>query len=509
MCEPFLMSEGFHVDNAGNLILVIYVDFRRPSDRVPITTLIKGCDERYAIERCNKIHLSKPKVFRNIEKGLIGDTAEAKQSSTNPSGKLNEQNSALRAQSANNKSDLASEPMETPSRHRVDDGKITPTTTESLTSDKSGWIFCTSIEPTNQSDKDKWQESVREYDHTSYIRHPREFARVLGSMVAEQCGPQGDNGSMRHTFGNNSTFNTKHKGQVIYHGPVVYADGPYDVIFSSTTETAFTLLPLFIKDRRFQDQREYRFAIMTSKEPAKDTVDLDVSSAMLEAMQGRHGWFTPQIMPDVLSPEKSSSPQKVLDERNSKSTVKEAYGPQLLDSLRTKSSLNSTIRDLANDPATPITPNTCDLEKLPSDLYEAVTTYAALDALRDSIGGITGTGRLSGTRYIEAASSAWHADPCIRSMCATFEDPIANISINDKNAVIIRLKFPNDSKWNGHIAICPDGYGKCVIESDAHETTGFDRRVNPLRNDIVKLLKQTDIHIRHNSNISSDPNPEK
>ena len=502
------MNEGYHVDNAGNLIMIIYVDFRRQADRVPITALIKGCESRHAIERCMKIRLSKPEVFRKIERGLIGDPAEARQSSIRISNSLNEQSDALRVRPANSESGVATEPMKTPSRYGTNDSKTAPTTTESLTSGKNGWIFCTSIEPTSQSEKDKWLGSMNVYDHISHIRHPREFARALGSMVAEQYGPQGKNTTLNHTFDDKHHPSTEHKVQIVYHGPVVYADSPFERIFSSPTKTEVILLPIFIKESKFQDQQEYRFTIMASKEPAKDTINLDASSAMLDAMQGRRKWSTAQVMPKTLHPEKSSSTQDMLDEHDSEATSEEAYGPHLLASVRAKFSLDSAVRSFVNNPATPIIPNTYDLEKLPPDLHETVMTYAALTALRDSIGGITGTGRLTGTRYVESASSAWHADPCIRRMCAAFEDPIANISISNENAVVIRLKFPDKSRWKGHVAICPDGQGKCMIENGRNTTTRFDIRVRPLRDGIVEHLKRTDIPVRRNFREPSNPNPE-
>ena len=41
MPTPFLMTEGPHIDHFGNLIWPMYVDFRLPSDREPITRLVK------------------------------------------------------------------------------------------------------------------------------------------------------------------------------------------------------------------------------------------------------------------------------------------------------------------------------------------------------------------------------------------------------------------------------------------------------------------------------------
>ena len=55
----------------------MYVDFRDPSDRQPITTLIKGCRDEHAIETSVQILISKPGRFRNFGENLIRDPGEA------------------------------------------------------------------------------------------------------------------------------------------------------------------------------------------------------------------------------------------------------------------------------------------------------------------------------------------------------------------------------------------------------------------------------------------------
>lgn len=77
MPSPYLMSEGQHVDHFGNLIWSIYVDFRVPADRRPITTLIKGCRDEHAIETGAQILISKPGRFRSFGENLIRDPGEA------------------------------------------------------------------------------------------------------------------------------------------------------------------------------------------------------------------------------------------------------------------------------------------------------------------------------------------------------------------------------------------------------------------------------------------------
>ena len=76
MLTPFMMSEGGHVDHFGNLIWTVYVDLRDPSERKPVSTLIKGCRLEHAIEINDQILISKPSRFRHYGENLIRDPAE-------------------------------------------------------------------------------------------------------------------------------------------------------------------------------------------------------------------------------------------------------------------------------------------------------------------------------------------------------------------------------------------------------------------------------------------------
>ena len=54
------LGDGHHVDDAGNLISCVHVDFRDAADRAPIRTLRKASPKQYAIPGCGTIRLSKP-----------------------------------------------------------------------------------------------------------------------------------------------------------------------------------------------------------------------------------------------------------------------------------------------------------------------------------------------------------------------------------------------------------------------------------------------------------------
>ena len=120
-------------------------------------------------------------------------------------------------------------------------------------------------------------------DVVSPIRRPREFARALGAMVAEQAGPRGRIVVLRNAV-EGRTFSTAHKRQTVYHGPVAYLDDPYRRLESASSELELALLLVFLKKTARRAQREYRFAVWAEDEPAEDTLDLGVSAALVDAM---------------------------------------------------------------------------------------------------------------------------------------------------------------------------------------------------------------------------------
>ena len=121
-------------------------------------------------------------------------------------------------------------------------------------------------------------------DAFSPIRRPREFARALGAIVAEQVGPQGRTVLLRSAV-DGQVFRTAHRSQTVYHGPVVYADDPYRRLESASSALEFALLLIFMKPAARRAQREYRFAVWADEEPGRDRVDLKVSAALLDAVQ--------------------------------------------------------------------------------------------------------------------------------------------------------------------------------------------------------------------------------
>ena len=206
------LADGHHVDDAGNLFSCVYVDFRDTAERSPITSFQKASSKRCAIPGCETIRISKPSCFRDRGEGLVvrGDGSEAA-----GGGDGTEPAPAAGPEAA----------------------------TDEACYGRNGWIFCVSIPPETPAERSAWREAVPAgYDAVSPIRRPRAFARALGAMAAEQLGPRRRTVLLRNTV-DGQEFCTARPSQTVYHGPVVYSDGPYRRLEGTTSDLDCSCCP--------------------------------------------------------------------------------------------------------------------------------------------------------------------------------------------------------------------------------------------------------------------------
>ena len=255
--KPSIFYEGSLVDDSGFLISSYFVDFRDPKKRTPITTVIKGFEKKYGLECCGTVRISKPARFRKFGEGLIRDSSEMSFSHTEEdSVTVNDPRDLAEAEMLNNEKNRAAEIIQSGFRSTTKSIRKARKTSHSIVSGKNGWIFCTSIEPACQEEMNRWWKTLpKQYDHISYIRRPREFAKALGLMIAEQCGPQGKENYLKSSFGDLEESQTYHRCQTVFHGPVVYLDDPYKFISDETSEVGRLLLPVFVKRLEYKDQK--------------------------------------------------------------------------------------------------------------------------------------------------------------------------------------------------------------------------------------------------------------
>ena len=295
MPDDHMLIEGYFLTEDGHVVILTYVDLRPPAGREPVKTLVKGCRKEHAIELYGKVRVSKPPFFRDHGKGLIMDPGETRISRTRTTSEVSDTTRELNE--AINEwlhSNGLSHMVTVTAREATTE--TTHTETDTYSFGRNGWIFSTSLAPRSDEEWRRWHDSLDEdYDHVSRIYRPREFARALGSMVVDQLGPQGREEELTHDFPSGEPRKTRHKAQLIIHGPVLYVDDPFSVFVAAGDDRQpvailHSLAPrilhsVFVKGIEHRDQREYRFVIWTEEEPTDETVDLDVSLAMMDAMQ--------------------------------------------------------------------------------------------------------------------------------------------------------------------------------------------------------------------------------
>ena len=453
------LTESMILDEAGNMVTVWYVDLCDPGCRTPITTLIKGCRKQHAIEDLGTIRVSKPECFRKLEESLIWDIFEARASQNVMLSEQTDDPEELKErQLFYDELEKCGKSIGENIKIRTTSVKSTKKNTKTFTFGKNGWIYSTSIEPTNELETIRWQNSLLdEYDHIDRIYRPREFARSLGLMAAEQLGPRGEEQSLENSFNGGEKFHSSHKGQLIVHGPVIYSENPYGLISSISSPEEQVLLPIFVKDIKYVHQREYRFVIWTKDEPPEKCVDLKVSKCMLGSLQPYPGQPA-GASPAVISINENPKTEKNPTEEQEKQTQKVDHRPVVLSSPM-DGFLHDFLLDNLDNPSTPLVPHSYSTTDLPNDLNETITTYSVLKALRRKVE------QTKRERRTKVASAAWHAEPCIRSLCSTFVDPIASLSINDDDILVIEIKFPEGVNAEAKIAFGPLGASAYTLKN--------------------------------------------
>ena len=277
------VNEGFALNDAEHLIQTSYIDLRRPEDRIPIPSLVKGHERKYALEGGETILISKPSRFREYGEELIQDLQEgkAKEATVIQEPETAAQVAKQRVISDRNE---ALELLNSTLRISFSEKHTsTNTNSQALTYGKEWWIYCASIKP-DQDQWGAWRSTLpQENDHVSAIGQPAKFAQALSYMVAEQLGPQGKNGLIRDTTEGAETEPRKCKIQSVWHGPVVYVDNVYEALAKISDSRTRIAAFIFTKETKYAAQREYRFAVLNDG-VGEETVQLRISGMMKDAL---------------------------------------------------------------------------------------------------------------------------------------------------------------------------------------------------------------------------------
>lgn len=153
----------------------------------------------------------------------------------------------------------------------------------------NAWVFRATIEPSEPTERTAWRRKINpEINQLTRIARPREFSRALGKMVTEQLGPLCAAQDFRHKFAEGPTLTTKHRSQLVLHGPVIYTTTPEQLIANSPSKDECLIRSLFVEQEAFRHEREYRFVIVSETKPDRDVVCLEPSSALLGSLGVSH-----------------------------------------------------------------------------------------------------------------------------------------------------------------------------------------------------------------------------
>ena len=442
-----IWTESRVSDDSGNSVIVWRVDARAPADRVAVSTLVKCGRQDHAMRKKGTIRVSKPARFRNYGEGLVRDPSEGAASTTvTTEQRIDDPQELRETQEFYDEVGKCAESIGETIRLTAKGSKTTRERTSKILFGRNCWIYSTAIEPTTKQQWDRLRESLEPgYDHVDTIRRPSQFAWSLGLMVVEQLGPRGGDQKSTDSFGE-KVVETRSRGQVIVHGPVIYVADPFRTIDAAQTDEERMLLPIFVKHHRFAGQREYRFVILADKEPLEGVVDLEISCAMLGSLDERPP-EPPGLARALRAADSDSELAEAPDVDVTEALDRNALGAETLDS--TSDWFWPGLLGSGDNPATPLS-RTIDPAQY-ADNPRAATTAAALSALRSKVG------QVRGERRWKAASSAWHAEPWISHLCKRFMDPIGGISITDEDILVVSLKFPEDVDTKAKLSFGPSG----------------------------------------------------
>lgn len=443
---PMNFNEGHHIDHWGNFISSIYVDLRRPSERLPVALLVKGCRREHAIEDGSDVKISNPKSFRDQGENLIRDPGEGYFSESRVLyDAINEPNDMERQRQRIEALNRSAELTESGLRFRTTGTHNKRGETTTLEYAPKGWLFCASIAPTTSEEWEEWQATLDpSYDHVSHIYQARAFARALAGMVAEQMGAQGRVIPVTSSLRGFPSQRTHHPSQLIFHGPVVYVDDVFSWLYQARSGDEFFLRAVFTKAMSHQAQREYRFVVASEAQPEHEHRLLRASPALVNAMaSGGDSAEAPVIPVMELAEDDYGSPN--------------GMEPNPLGGTKMWLDLGSALREQAKQPDAVMKASRPGPDSLPADFHTLTATYAGVTALRYKLGDFHEWIGENAEIRNAASAAAWFAERDIRTLCETFGDPIAGISITEDGFIVVHVALSERPDLDCRLAVAPSG----------------------------------------------------
>ena len=306
--EMVWISEGYMLDDSGNLIVTTFIDLREKGERTAIPALVKGCKREHALEDGETILISKPARFREYGEELILDVQEGLAKEESVIVREETASEARRRRSLADMNEAHELSNSTVRSVQTVTYSSSNTKSKNLAYGKEWWIFCTSMKPDDE-DREAWRSTLpEEYDHVSEIGQPAKFAEALARMVTEQIGPQGGDGWLKQMTDGAEAGRTKHRSQWVIHGPVVYTDHVYDALVDDGDGIKWLAASIFTKSSKYAAQREYRFAVLCEGAD-EETFLLRILGMMRDALKRiKGGLIRVAPLPAELAGEDQSKP---------------------------------------------------------------------------------------------------------------------------------------------------------------------------------------------------------
>ena len=295
MTDAIVLQEGFRYSPSGAVIRTAFLDFRNPTAREPILSLVRVCESEFALESCGSIQISKPEAYRNEGETLQSDPEEARPSRVEMlEESIDDPQELAEASVRDAEANRAAELVGASIRRRTTGVTTRRKRTSSLESGRSGWIYSTAMEPRDVGEERSLLDALPPHnDHYSFIRNRSGFAFELALVVAAHNGPRGQSATVSDKHGGRQ-LTAERPSQTVFHGPVIYLPEPYEYVFEyqaghSKRGIDDLLVPLFVKRERYRGQREYRFVVWSETEPDQLRLILPTSPGLLASMQDEVG----------------------------------------------------------------------------------------------------------------------------------------------------------------------------------------------------------------------------
>ena len=278
--EPFVMTDSIMTSDGGQLLMVQYVDLGASSEDWSHVVLVKGIEAEYSLAHSRTIRISSPHRFQDLGETLIRDDQEGRAHNRTEEHEKKEY-VAERHEQEQALHQLGMPDVNLGSRNSGNSDNHT----ESYAFGAGSWIFCAAIQPTSEVEWQKLRRALPPtYNDYTTIHQPRKFAQALGLMFMDQIGPNGRDGKFTHSSTATKAIVSLHDCQKVIHGPVLYTNKVYDFLDAHQNSALAKIYPLFVKDVKHQDQREYRFVIVGNDDLHNQCRDILVTGMTKDAL---------------------------------------------------------------------------------------------------------------------------------------------------------------------------------------------------------------------------------